>query len=209
MQKTFCAEFLTKKLKKNEGEPAQYYTRNRTDYFVYLTQIQSLYFLCFRYLGTLFRAYHYVMIILVDAPRPLLSQSPVQQYKYECLHERKYISMGTTRNDSAILCPKCQRRVKSNQINRVREDRQVEEATGLTRRYISNLINGVLTARNTSGVRGVYWHEGHKRWVATGRQDGKVVTLGEFEDISEATEVRQRHVLKTYAMAALSLGIEV
>lgn len=116
---------------------------------------------------------------------------------------------GTARNHSALLCPECQHRIKSDQINRARENREVEEVTGLTRVYISNLINGVLTARNTSGVRGVYWHEGHKRWVATGRQDGKLVTLGEFEDISEATEVRQRHVLKTYATAALSLGIEV
>ena len=92
----------------------------------------------------------------------------IYEWQCDCGNVITRSVMGTTRNDSAILCPECQRRVKSNQINRVRENRQVEEATGLTRRYISNLINGVLTARNTSGVRGVYWHEGHKRWVATG-----------------------------------------
>ena len=72
---------------------------------------------------------------------------------------------------------------------------------------ISNLINGVPTERNTSGVRGVYWHAGHQRWVATGRQNGKLITLGEFEDISEAAEARQEYVMKTYGDAARKLGI--
>ena len=99
--------------------------------------------------------------------------------------------------------------MKSTQINRVRTNREVDKTTGLTRKYLSNLVKGVLTERNTSGIRGVYWHEGHQRWVATGRVNNELITLGEFESIAEAGEARREHVLKTYGSVALKLGIEI
>ncbi len=114
---------------------------------------------------------------------------------------------GTSNANYARICPECLRKVKSKQISLVRSNREEDESTGLTPKYISNLINGVPTERNTSGVRGVYWHAGHQRWVATGRQNGKLITLGEFEDISEAAEARQEYVMKTYGDAARKLGI--
>lgn len=118
-------------------------------------------------------------------------------------------SINGTARDTGLYCPECQRKIKARQINAARENRQQDVETGLTRRYVKNLIDGVLTARNTSGVRGVYWHAGHKRWVATGRQEGKLVTLGEFEEIAEAREARARYVLENYSNAALNMGIEL
>lgn len=115
---------------------------------------------------------------------------------------------GTTR-DTARICPECQHRVKARQIEDARNKIEREPITGLTKQYLSNLVNGVLTSRNTSGVRGVYWHEGHKRWVATGRIDGKLVTLGEYEEIVEAREARHRFVEDRYQLAALGVGIEI
>lgn len=118
-------------------------------------------------------------------------------------------SVCGTAGRNAHLCPDCQRRVKASLIESAREKRELDPATGLTRRYLKNLIDGVLTERNTSGVRGVYWHEGHKRWVATGRVDGRLVNLGEFENIGEARSARERYVLENYALPAMRLGIEV
>lgn len=36
-----------------------------------------------------------------------------------------------------------------------------------------------------------------------------MVTLGEYEDISEARDARREYVLKTYGSVALKLGIEI
>lgn len=135
--------------------------------------------------------------------------SAIYEWRCDCGNVFTRSIAGTARSDSAWMCPECQRKVKSRQITLARVKREVEETTGLTKKYISNLINGVLTERNTSGVRGVYWHEGHQRWVATGRQDSQMVTLGEFEDISEAANARREHVLKVYGSIALKMGIEL
>ena len=133
----------------------------------------------------------------------------IYEWRCDCGNVFTRSIAGTARKDSALLCAECQRKVKSHQINRVRADREVEETTGLTKKYLSNLIHGVLTERNTSGIRGVYWHEGHHRWVATGRVNNELITLGEFEDIAEAGKARRDHVLKTYGGVALKLGIEI
>lgn len=115
---------------------------------------------------------------------------------------------GTAR-DSACICPECQRKIKAQQIVNARKKLQREPDTGLAKQYLANLVGGVLTARNTSGVRGVYWHAGHRRWVATGRVDGKLVTLGEYEEIAEARDARLRFVESRYQFAAAKLGIEM
>jgi len=133
----------------------------------------------------------------------------IYEWRCECGNVFKRSIAGTARSDSALLCPECQRRVKAQQITLARIKREVEETTGLTRKYLANLVNGVLTAHNTSGIRGVYWHEGHQRWIATGRVNNEMVTLGEFEDITEAREARQDYVMKTYGGVALKLGIEI
>ena len=130
-------------------------------------------------------------------------------YEWRCDCGNVFVrpASGTAR-DSAVLCDACRRAMKASHINAVRENREVDDATGLTRRYLQNLVRGVLTGRNTSGVRGVYWHAGHKRWVVTGRRDGRLVTLGEFEELRDARELRERYVLDRYGLAAMKLGVE-
>ena len=133
----------------------------------------------------------------------------IYEWRCDCGNVYTRSVFGTARNNAALLCPECQRKVKSNQINIARVNREEDETTGLTRKYLYNLINGIPTGRNTSGVRGVYWHAGHQRWVATGRQKKKLITLGEFEEIVDAAEARREYVMKTYGDAALKMGIEI
>lgn len=133
--------------------------------------------------------------------------SAIYEWRCDCGNRIERSIRGTCR-DTALLCPECLRGVKVMQINRARDNREVEASTGLTRQYLRNILLGVLTEPNTSGVRGVYWHQGHKRWVATGCEKGKRVSLGEYEDLSEAREARKRYVLETYGGAAMRLGIE-
>lgn len=133
----------------------------------------------------------------------------IYEWRCDCGNVFKRSIHGTKRTDIPHLCPECQRKVRAQQIALRRKNREVEETTGLTRKYLMNIINGVLTEANTSGVRGVYWHEGHKRWIATGYIDNKLVTLGEFKDIEEARKARQEHVMKKYGIAAMKMGIEL
>ena len=105
---------------------------------------------------------------------------------------------GTARRVTTCMCPECQRRVKVRQINEARENRTSVQDTGLTRKYIENIINGVPTRKNQSGVRGVHWHGRHQRWVATGIEDGNVIVLGEYRDLAEAQKAREIYVQKKY-----------
>lgn len=118
-------------------------------------------------------------------------------------------SICGTAGSTGLMCPGCQAELKRQQIARARQKMKTEASTGLTKLYLRNLVHGAPTATNQSGVRGVHWHEGHKRWVATGRENGRLLTLGEFEDLDEARSARERFVQKTYGVAALKMGIEL
>lgn len=102
----------------------------------------------------------------------------IYEWRCDCGNVFARTTNGTNNKNSPLLCPECQRKVKARQITFVRSNREEDETTGLTRKSIYNLVNGVPTERNTSGVRGVHWHAGHKKWVATGRQ-GKSLLLWE------------------------------
>lgn len=47
------------------------------------------------------------------------------------------------------------------------------------------------TAPPDSGVRGVTWNEGHKRWTVSIGRNGKNVYLGEYQDLHVAVALRQ------------------
>ena len=49
-----------------------------------------------------------------------------------------------------------------------------------------------ISSRNKSGFRGVYWHEGNKRWRARVTVNKKVIDLGEFTDVKQAGEAALR-----------------
>ena len=46
--------------------------------------------------------------------------------------------------------------------------------------------------RNTSGVKGVYWHKADERWMARIRVNGKYRFLGNFEKIEDARDAYAR-----------------
>lgn len=52
-----------------------------------------------------------------------------------------------------------------------------------------NSRNAKTPFTNTSGVKGVYWHKGKKRWYASCRVNGKKIFIGTFKEIKEAEKV--------------------
>lgn len=57
----------------------------------------------------------------------------------------------------------------------------LREATNSTNKW-----NGKIYSNNTSGVKGVHWDSGHKKWRAVISANGKSIRLGRFATISEA-----------------------
>lgn len=55
-----------------------------------------------------------------------------------------------------------------------------------------NAGNSSLRADNTSGVLGVYWHKGAKKWLAQAQVAGEYVYLGLYATIESAQEARLR-----------------
>ena len=62
-----------------------------------------------------------------------------------------------------------------------------------------NACNSKLNSKNTSGLRGVVWSKGHRKWRAGIRAYGQRIELGLFDDLREAGEAVATARIKAYA----------
>lgn len=53
-----------------------------------------------------------------------------------------------------------------------------------------NQMNGFLSTKNTSGVKGVHWHSQRRKWYAYIMIDGKRLYLGYFDTFEDAVAAR-------------------
>lgn len=60
--------------------------------------------------------------------------------------------------------------------------------------FRQNLMNSKIYKNNTSGTRGVYFHNASKKWEANIRHKGKTIHLGTFIDINLAKIVYEKKV---------------
>lgn len=67
-----------------------------------------------------------------------------------------------------------------NRINNLRDSSHIE-----------NLKNQSLSKNNSSGIVGVYKKKNNNKWLAQINADGKVMHLGSFDNIEEATSARK------------------
>lgn len=72
-------------------------------------------------------------------------------------------------------------------INRDGADNRWANLRSATRSQ--NESNKLITSRNTSGYRGVFWEGRCRKWQARGMKDKKEVYLGLFDDVEEAAAV--------------------
>lgn len=69
-------------------------------------------------------------------------------------------------------------------INHIKDDNRISNLRNVTRK--ENLKNISISSRNKSGVVGVSWHRGSRKWQADIKVDKKTVYLGIFQDKFEA-----------------------
>lgn len=94
------------------------------------------------------------------------------------------------------MCPSCARDLR-RQHAALAQNRRDDE-TGMMPGALENLRSGKLPGNNTSGVRGVSWHNGTGKWVARISENGKMRTIGYYDTIDKAAAARQNAVLLKY-----------
>ena len=105
---------------------------------------------------------------------------------------------GQVGSSASTMCPACARKLKSEQATKMRNEQELDPDTNLAPTYLDGLRKGRLATNNTSGVRGVSWHAGTKKWVARMQVNGRTVTLGYYDTIEEAAKARREAVKKKY-----------
>lgn len=81
-------------------------------------------------------------------------------------------------------------------INEIKTDNRIANLRSATRSQNKANISRVCT--NTSGVRGVSWHEQSQKWRAQIKVDGKVQYLGLFDCIHKGAQARRDAELEYY-----------
>lgn len=70
-----------------------------------------------------------------------------------------------------------------------------------------NMQNRKCAHKNSkSGIKGVHWHKGHKKWNASIRINTKLIHLGSFHDINDAIEARKKGELKYFTHAPSNIA---
>lgn len=72
--------------------------------------------------------------------------------------------------------------------NHIRDDNRIANLSAADR--ASNTRNQSLSKANTSGRTGVYWHKLTGQWRARIKVRGKYISLGLYDDISDAAAAR-------------------
>jgi hypothetical protein len=85
-------------------------------------------------------------------------------------------------------------------INGTRDDNRLRNLRAATRS--ENNANAPRPSDNTSGVKGVYWREGPKKWMAAIGSGGKQIFIGHFDTIAEAAAARRASATKLFGKYA-------
>ena len=87
-------------------------------------------------------------------------------------------------NEKDRMCADCSHK---NSVEQAFKGAGFEQGT-----QISKIREMKLTAANTSGCRGVYWHKRQKTWVVRLVFNGKHMNFGSFSSFEDAVKARQR-----------------
>ena len=88
----------------------------------------------------------------------------------------------------------CDDGLEVDHINHVRDDNRLSNLRFITR--TGNQRNRSRNSNNTTGVMGVYYHKGTRKYMAYIKVDGLRIHLGYFSTLEEAIEVRKAAEIK-------------
>ena len=96
------------------------------------------------------------------------------------------------------MCEECFSKQKHENIKVALAAREEVSINNVPVKVVREIVDGKLTERNTSGVRGVSWNRAVKKWVASGTTNGKSKYLGCFDNIEDAKKAREKFIEQQY-----------
>lgn len=128
--------------------------------------------------------------------------SPVWLWRCDCGSEMA-ASLQSVPSHHNRMCPACLRRRNQEIIARAYRKKQDLAIDGLAPTTIRHILEGKLISSNTSGIRGVCLDQRTGKWIASGRENGRNVSLGHFDTAAEAEVARRRFVNERYRQPVL------
>ena len=122
------------------------------------------------------------------------TQQPVWEWRCKCgrILEKAVFEVAPK---GISCCPECAREKRKRNAHLSNLNNRVE-GTNMSAGQLRGVLEGRLTSRNRSGVRGVSWAKNANKWTARGFKDGKQIHLGYFETIEDAAKARQEFLNK-------------
>jgi len=123
--------------------------------------------------------------------------SPVYVWRCDCGNEvvRSIIQIS---KQAVSMCEQCLSKERHETIKTAQAALEEASINRVPVKVIREIVDGKLTKRNTSGIRGVHWDRSIKKWVASGTINGRNKYLGCYDDIEEAKKARRRFVEQHY-----------
>ncbi len=84
----------------------------------------------------------------------------------------------------------------TDHINHNKRDNRWENIRTCT--HVQNMQNTKITARNTSGYKGVSWHKSSKKWRACIRVNKKSIEIGYFDCKKEAAKAYNEYAMNSF-----------
>lgn len=97
-------------------------------------------------------------------------------------------------------------RMCTNCLQKMSAKSMLEAAGFVGGTQITKIKDMKLTAANTSGTRGVYWHKRQHKWYARLKFQGKLLNLGSFSNYDDAVKARQRAEEEVYGNFLSEIG---
>ncbi len=111
-----------------------------------------------------------------------------------------YLRITLTKNDKKMtfsvhrlvaiaFIPNPENKLNTDHIDNNRLNNNVENLRWAT--FQENNRNCIISSKNKTGIKGVYFNKKDKKWFAQIKIDGRTIHLGSFNTIDQAKEVRQ------------------
>jgi pantetheine-phosphate adenylyltransferase len=128
--------------------------------------------------------------------------SPVWLWRCDCGAEME-ATLQSVPSRHNRMCPACLKKRNQGIIALAFQRKQDLAIDGLAPTTIRHILEGKLIASNTSGIRGVCLDQRTGKWIASGRENGRNVSLGHFDTAAEAECVRRQYVREKYGQTVL------
>lgn len=118
----------------------------------------------------------------------------IKDYRWNFDTKKGY---ATTHYDDKIIC--LHNLIMGYDVDHINRNKLCNEKWNFRKVNKSeNMMNSIISIRNTSGVKGVSWDSSRNKWAASIRAYGHTYNLGRYDNFDDAVEVRIKYEAKLF-----------